>query len=110
MALSSAQQKLIEHARDLAAHGGTHGVLVDGHQYRTAAALEKRGLGTLRYQGPGARGWFRAEPETQQAMDREAMVPLTEALLAALQGGERADLTFTSRGRTWILSMAPVAG
>ncbi|WNN95103.1 hypothetical protein SEA_MAGRITTE_152 [Microbacterium phage Magritte] len=107
MSTSPAQQKLIEQARDLAAAGGVHGLLVSGSQYRTAAALEKRGLGTLSYQGPGARGWFRAEPETQQAMDREAMVPLTEALLAALQDGERADLTFTSRGRAWILTMAP---
>ncbi len=37
-----------------------HGILVSGPRYQTAAALERRGLGTLRYQGPGNRGWYQA--------------------------------------------------
>lgn len=42
--------------------GASHGVLVQGPTYRTAEALEKRGLGTLRYQGSNPmRGWFVAK-------------------------------------------------
>lgn len=63
--LTEAQKILMHNARDLArftaksivATGASHGVLVSGHQYRTAQALERRELGTLRYQGPGI-GWF----------------------------------------------------
>lgn len=41
--------------------GASHGVLVSGTTYRTAEALEKRGLGTLQYQGSNPmRGWFTA--------------------------------------------------
>jgi len=39
------------------------GILVSGNRYRTAVALEKKGKGTLQYQGPGNRGWFRALKE-----------------------------------------------
>ena len=35
------------------------GILVSGPRYRTAISLEKRGLGTVQYQGP-SRGWFKA--------------------------------------------------
>lgn len=43
----------------------THGTLVSGHVYRTAIALENKGLGRVRYQGPSL-GWFTtAGPTTE---------------------------------------------
>ena len=52
--LSPTQGKLLGHAKALA---GNQGILVSGHGYRTAIALERKGLGTVRYQGPSM-GWF----------------------------------------------------
>ena len=55
-ALSTTQQTLLNQAKSLK---GDHGILVSGHKYRTALALERKGLGTVRYQGPSL-GWFAA--------------------------------------------------
>lgn len=60
--LSPAQSRLMQRSKAFTiTHSdgstSTHGRLVSGHEYRTALALEKMGLGTLRHQGPG-RGWF----------------------------------------------------
>lgn len=62
MTLSHPQNLLLDSARRLAKTceemGSTnHGILVSGHGYRTALSLERRGLGTLRYQGVSL-GWF----------------------------------------------------
>lgn len=47
------------------------GTLVTGNEYRTAEALERRGLGTLRYQGPSM-GWFRPNrPEMADMSESE---------------------------------------
>jgi hypothetical protein len=60
--LSPQQTKLLAQARDLRpivfTDGSTYdpGLLVSGHQYRTALSLEKRGLVRVRYQGPSL-GW-----------------------------------------------------
>lgn len=56
--LSAAQRRLLDHAAPLSGPDD-HGILVSGHEYRTALSLQKRGLGDVRYQGPG-RGWFKA--------------------------------------------------
>jgi hypothetical protein len=51
----------------LGGEAAENGLLVSGPRYRTAASLERLGVGTLRYQGPSL-GWFKAvepEPETE---------------------------------------------
>jgi hypothetical protein len=53
-ALSTTQKTLLTQAESLA---GDHGILVSGHKYRTALSLERKGMGTVRYQGPSL-GWF----------------------------------------------------
>jgi len=59
MKLPQTQQRILDHAHELAAYTDhSYAVLVSGHQYRSAAALERKGLGTLKYQGPSL-GWFR---------------------------------------------------
>ena len=62
--LTSKQKSLLEAAVRLdethaqhQPHLVGHGSLVSGHDYRTAIALENKGLGSLRYQGPSL-GWF----------------------------------------------------
>lgn len=71
--LSNPQKQLIAHARELE-KWSDHGLLVSGHQYRTAIALENKGLGTVRYQGP-SRGWFK----TTDTYDRmEVIARMTE--------------------------------
>lgn len=62
--LTSKQKSLLESAVRLdethaqyQPHLVGHGSLVSGHDYRTAIALENKGLGSLRYQGPSL-GWF----------------------------------------------------
>jgi hypothetical protein len=55
--LSKPQEKLLAQARSLA-KVSDHPGLVSGYEYQTACALERRGLGSVRYQGPGSRGWF----------------------------------------------------
>ena len=62
MTLSHPQNLLLDSARRLAKineekNQHNHGILVSGPRYRTALSLEKRGLGTLRYQGVSL-GWF----------------------------------------------------
>lgn len=57
MTLTNPQKDLIEQARKLE-EVSDHGLLVSGHQHRTATALEGKGLGTVRYQGPSL-GWFK---------------------------------------------------
>ena len=59
--LSEPQARLLAAARDLA-KVSDHSMLVSGPRYRTALSLERKGLGTVRYQGPSM-GWFRAAPE-----------------------------------------------
>lgn len=56
--LSKPQEKLLAQARSLA-KVSDHPGLVSGPQYRTARSLERMGLGSVRYQGPGDRGWFK---------------------------------------------------
>lgn len=60
MKLTRQQSALLDRARQSSQHSD-YGVLVSGPTYRTAAALDRKGLGTLRYQGPGDRGWFTAK-------------------------------------------------
>lgn len=66
--LSPTQQKLLTSAQNtppiVFADGSTRepSILVSGHEYRTAIALENKGLGKVRYQGPGM-GWFTANEE-----------------------------------------------
>lgn len=68
--LSPAQEKLLAHVRK---HTGPHGTFVSGHEHRTALALERRGLVSVRYQGP-SQGWVtlpeheatEAEPVTEE--------------------------------------------
>jgi len=61
--LSKPQQKLrnAAHALEPITHkdGSVSivGILVSGHRYRTALALEGKGLGNVRYQGPSL-GWY----------------------------------------------------
>jgi hypothetical protein len=52
--LSPTQEKLLTSAKSLT---GNQGILVSGHQYRTAISLERKGLGTVRYQGLSL-GWL----------------------------------------------------
>lgn len=59
-ALTQPQQKLLTSARNLA-KVSAHGLLVSGHAYRTGLALERKGFGRLRYQGPSL-GWFHPTP------------------------------------------------
>ena len=54
--LSPQQRRLFESARDFGRYTD-QGILVSGHAYRTALSLERKGLGTVRYQGP-TMGWY----------------------------------------------------
>lgn len=69
--LTAPQQALLTSAQNMKpityADGSSRepSILVSGHTYRTAIALERRGLGTVRYQGPSL-GWFAAK-STQEA-------------------------------------------
>lgn len=60
--LTAPQRLLLEQGRQLAERSD-FGLLVSGPQYRTAIALERKGLGVVRYQGPGM-GWFTAPPSS----------------------------------------------
>lgn len=63
MKLSPAQNKLLDAARKLSAVAPSRSwLLVSGHEYRTAEALERKGMGELRYQAPGM-GWFYGREE-----------------------------------------------
>lgn len=60
--LSPAQTKLIAQTKQLAeitieTQGKAQPLLVHGHTYFTACALERKGIGTVRYQGQSM-GWF----------------------------------------------------
>ena len=96
-ALSTTQQALLTQAQNLLplvhSDGSVTdvGILVSGNKYQTALALERKGLGKVRYQGPGNRGWFTAPKHSPAPKHYPAMtefVPTTEAVLTAL--GERA--------------------
>ncbi len=63
--LSPAQRRLLDRAEPLSGPDG-HGILVSGHEYRTALSLEKKGLGELRYQGPSL-GWFKSASHANAA-------------------------------------------
>lgn len=58
--LSPAQERLFRSARDFGRFTD-HGILVSGHEHRTARALERKGLGAVRYQGP-TMGWYTVVP------------------------------------------------
>lgn len=60
--LTQPQKELLASARDLA-KVSVHGLLVSGHAYRTGLALERKGFGRLKYQGPSL-GWFHPNPAT----------------------------------------------
>lgn len=61
--LSAPQQELLRRANQMPP--GWPGILVSGHEYRTALSLERLNLGSVRYQGPSL-GWFIAQaPESQ---------------------------------------------
>ena len=55
--LSVSQVDLIESARTLLKTGSFSGLLVSGRKYRSALALEAKGYGYVKYQGPSL-GWF----------------------------------------------------
>lgn len=54
--LTGPQSILLAQARSLA-QVSDHGTLVSGNTYRSAIALERKGYGHVRYQGPSM-GWF----------------------------------------------------
>ncbi len=58
--LSAPQQDLLRNAQKMGTD--SYGLLVSSNRYRTALSLERMGLGTVRYQGPGGRGWFTSLP------------------------------------------------
>lgn len=73
--LSPAQEKLLAAARAMkplvfkdGSVDNEHGILVSGREYYTAAALERKGLGKLRYQGASL-GWFHAFPAEEKPWD-----------------------------------------
>jgi hypothetical protein len=60
--LTAPQKQLLDDTRALEVMDGRSGgpsvgALVSGARYRTALALERKGLGHVRYQGPSL-GWF----------------------------------------------------
>lgn len=59
MRLTAPQKQLLQDARnlELVTRDPSVGALVSGARYRTALALERKGLGHVRYQGPSL-GWF----------------------------------------------------
>ncbi len=67
--LNAVQERLLSSAESVGpitfADGSVYepGLLVSGNEYKTALALERRGYGTVRYQGPSM-GWLHAnKPE-----------------------------------------------
>lgn len=69
--LSETQQRILDQASGL-----EHGLLVRGHTYRTAESLERKGLGSIRYQGPSL-GWFTVADKSYDRLE----------ILVALEGG-----------------------
>lgn len=63
--LTKPQQQLLTRAQNMEPTVYSDGsireprIYVQGPTYRTAESLERKGLGTLHYQGP-SRGWFTA--------------------------------------------------
>lgn len=90
--LSPAQQKLLDRA---VPHVLVHkdfsvsviDTLVSGREYRTAQALERRGLGTLRYQGPSL-GWFTPKVDDPYPW-RVEVIDRDDHELIAMRDGER---------------------
>lgn len=98
--LSPQQQKLLDRSRPhVVVHPdfsiSVHGTLVSGHEYRTALSLERRGLGTLKHQGPSM-GWFTTStpdpyPWRVEVIDRD------DHELIEMRDGERlADPAWTT--------------
>lgn len=61
--LTAPQSRLLDRLREATGVTVDDSILVSGNEYRTALALEARGLASVRYQGP-TMGWARlAESE-----------------------------------------------
>lgn len=80
--LTPPQARLYDHIQTIKPED--HDLLVSGHEYRTAMALERRGLATVRYQGPSL-GWVRPtqSPEAEDAALR-AKIDQINALIDSL--------------------------
>lgn len=101
--LTPAQQALLTSAQNMKpivyGDGSTRepSILVSGNTYRTAIALERKGLGTVRYQGHSL-GWF-----------APALNPTAEELADAKQAEEDVPLVvngqLTPAGRIYVMDV-----